>query len=168
MGVTVFLATVWQRCVMGVGVQSQMLRVPDALRVCLVETGQKGHFPAANTLFREGSDNAGVFLVMKGRVCMSMKSMPRLDRIFGSWSLLGLPSSFTGRPYSLTATAVTETNVAQVPREDFLRLMRERPDLCCEAMGILAREMSFIQSALVERQRTNASETTCRDDVAVG
>lgn len=168
MGVTVFLAAVWQRCAMGVDAQSQILKVSDALKACLVETGQRVHFSAANTLFVENGDNAGVFLVMKGRVCLSMKDMPGLNRIFCSRSLLGLPSSFTGRSYSLTATAVTETDVVQVPREDFLRLMGERRDLCREVMGILAKEMSFIQSALVERQRTNASLRTTQYTVGVG
>jgi hypothetical protein len=48
-----------------------------------------------------------------------MKSMPRLDRLLGSGSLLGLPSSFTGRPYSLTATAVTGADVVHVAQGDF-------------------------------------------------
>jgi CRP-like cAMP-binding protein len=86
----------------------------------------------------------------------------------GSWSVLGLPSSFTGRPYSLTAIAVSQTEVAKVAREDFLRLMGERPDLCREAVEMLAKEMSFIQSALVERQKKDASLRTTRYNVAVG
>jgi CRP-like cAMP-binding protein len=70
---------------------------------------------------------------------MSVRSLPRLDRLFGSGSVLGLPSSFTGRPYTLTATAITEADVVHVAREDFLLLMLERPDLCREATEMLGR-----------------------------
>ena len=148
--------------------QSQILKASNALKACLIATGERLHFSPADTLFLESGDNAGVFLVIRGSVCLSMENMPRVGRLLGSRALLGLPSSFTGRPYSLTATAVSETDIAQVAREDFLRLMGERPDLCREAMEMLAKEMSFIQSTLLERQRKNASVITSHPDVAIG
>jgi CRP-like cAMP-binding protein len=141
---------------MRVGSQSPILKASDALKASLIESGKKEHFSATSVLFREDGDNAGVFLVIKGKVCMSVKNLPRLDRLFGSGSVLGLPSSFTGRPYSLTATAVTEADVVQVEQEDFVRLMRERPELCREATEMLGREVTFIQSALAERRRQAA------------
>jgi CRP-like cAMP-binding protein len=98
---------------------------------------------------------------------MSVKRLPRLDRLFGSGSLLGLPSSFTGRPDTLTATATTETGVMHVSRGDFLLLMLERPDLCGEATEMLGREMTFIQAALAERLRQTASARTPGGDVVV-
>jgi hypothetical protein len=109
-GVTAWLGGMWhKRCIMSVGAQSLILKASDALKACLVQAGKKGSFPATNTLFREDGDNPGVFLVVKGKVCLSMKSMPRLDRLFGSGSLLGLPFRLTGRPYSLTAIAPPPT-----------------------------------------------------------
>lgn len=153
---------------MSVGARSHILKASDALKACLTEVGKKEHFSATNILFHEDGDNAGVFLVVKGKVCMSVKSLPRLDRLFGSGSLLGLPSSFTGRPYSLTATAVTEVVVVvHVGQEDFVRLMRERPELCREATEILGREVTFIQSALAERRRQAASSRISSGDVAL-
>jgi CRP-like cAMP-binding protein len=70
--------------------------------------------------------------------------------------VLGLPSTFTGHPYSLTATAVTTVEVMYVPQEAFVRLMRERPELCREATEMLGREVTFIRSALAERRREAA------------
>jgi hypothetical protein len=45
--------------------------------------------------------------------------------------------------------------------------MLERPDLCGEATEMLGREMTFIQSALAERQRQVGSARTSSDDLAV-
>jgi len=142
------------------GAPSLILKASEDLNACLVLIGKKEHLRAADILFREDGDNAGVFVVVGGTVCMSVKGLPGLDRLFGSGSVLGLPSSFTGRPYTLTATAITEADVVHVTQEDFLHLMLERPDLCREATEILGREMTFIQSALMERRRqTDARET---------
>ena len=156
-----------KRCIMNVGEQSLILKASDALKASLVEIGKKRHFPVTSTLFREDGDNAGVFLVVNGKVSLNMTRMPGLDRLFGSGSLLGLPSSFTGRPYSLSAIAVTKADVVHVAQGDFLSLMRERPNLCGEATVMLGREMTFIQSALAERLRQTASARTSGGDVAV-
>src|SRR5580704_4247204 len=127
-----------------VGAQSLILKASDALEVCLSEAGKKEHFSAAEILFREESSNAGVFLIAEGEVCLKVKNLPRLDRVFGSGSVLGLPSSFTGQPYSLTAVALTDADVVHVLHDDFIRLMREQPELCREATEMLGREVTFI------------------------
>jgi CRP-like cAMP-binding protein len=142
---------------MSVGTKNQILNASDSLKACLAEAGAKQKFSATTILFREDGDNAGVFLVIKGKVCLSVRSLPRLDRQFGIGSVLGLPSTFTGHPYSLTATAVTAVEVVHVPQEAFVHLMRERPELCREATEMLGREVTFIQSALAERRRETAS-----------
>jgi CRP-like cAMP-binding protein len=141
---------------MSVGTKNQILNASDALKACLAEVGIKQHYSVDSTLFREDGDNTGVFLVIKGKVCLSVRSLPRLDRKFGIGSVLGLPSTFTGHPYSLTATAVTAVEVVYVAQEAFVRLMRERPELCREATEMLGREVTFIQSALAERRKEAA------------
>jgi CRP-like cAMP-binding protein len=141
---------------MNVGAQNAMLKASDALSSCLIAIGKKERFPPTSILFREGDDNVGVFLVINGQVSLSLKKMRRLDRVFERLSVLGLPSSFTGRPYSLTATAITEADVVHVAQADFLSLMRNRLDLCHEATKMLGREMTFLHSALTERLRRTA------------
>jgi CRP-like cAMP-binding protein len=120
---------------MSVGAQSLILKASENLKACLVEIGTKKHLPTTDILFLEDDENAGVFLVVRGKVCLSMESMPKLDRLFASGSLLGLPSSFTGRPYTLTATAMTEAAAVHVTRKDFLCLMLKRPDLLPRSHG---------------------------------
>lgn len=139
-----------------VGAKSNILRVSDELKAALESAGRKRGFPRAHVLFREDGKSAGVFLVCKGKVLMGVGNMPKLDRAFSAGSLLGLPATFTGRPYSLTAVAVVQSDIVHVPREEFLQLMNERPELCREATDMLGRELTFIQSALAERCRQMA------------
>jgi CRP-like cAMP-binding protein len=152
---------------MSAGEQSLILKTSDFFNTCFTEMGKRKHLPEGGILFHEDVDNDGVFLVVGGAVCMSVKGITRLERLCGSGSVLGLPSSFTGRPYTLTATAITEADVVHVAREDFFRLMFERPDLCREATEILGREMSFIQSALAERRRQTPPPRISGVDLAV-
>lgn len=139
-----------------VGAKSNILRMSDELKAALESAGRKRGFPRAHVLFREDGKSAGVFLVCKGKVLMGVRNMPNLDRAFSAGSLLGLPATFTGRPYSLTAVAAVQSDIVHVPREEFLQLMHERPDFCREATDMLGRELTFIQSALAERCRQMA------------
>src|ERR1035437_2330570 len=90
-----------------VGVKSNILKVSDELKAGLESAGRKRELPPAHVLFREDGESAGVFLVFKGKVLMGVRNLPELDRVFSGGSLLGLPATFTGHPYSLTTvTAV--------------------------------------------------------------
>ena len=77
-----------------------------------------------------------------------MPAAPHLDRVFSAGSILGLPSTFVGKPYSLTAACSTDCEVARIGKKQFLELMTRRLDLCREATDILSREVAFLFSAL--------------------
>lgn len=137
---------------------SNILKVSPELKSALEVAGRKERFSPSQRLFQEDGGNVGVFLVTKGKVCMTVKDLSKLDRTFAASSLLGLPSTFTSHPYSLTATAVTEVDAVHVSQEDFLQIMREQSGLCREAMEMLGREVSFIQAALSQRRKQLAAK----------
>ena len=140
-----------------VGPKANILKVSAKLKASLLGAGTLESYPAKSTLFHIDQEAAGVFLVMKGKVCLSLPDLPKLNRVFASGSLLGLPATFTGHNYSLDATTVSEAEILHVGREAFLQLMAGRPEFCREAADILSREVSFIQGALAERRRTKSS-----------
>ena len=150
----------------GVAMKNNILRVSSEFDSVLQSTGCREHFPSAHVLFEEEGKNDGVFLVCKGKVLLGIRSLPKFDRVFSAGSLLGLPSTFGGRPYSLTAITKTRSEVVHVAREDFLQLMHDCPDLCREATDTLGREVRFIKSALAKRHRqlakVSSSESTVR------
>ena len=119
-------------------------------------------------MFREDQDNAGVFFLLTGKILMSVRGLPNLDRLLSGGSVLGLPSSFTSHPYSLSAQAISECDAIHVPQGVFLDLMRERTDLCRECTDMLGREVTFIQAALAERRKVAGSKKISSRKVAVG
>ncbi len=111
------------------------------------------HYRSKHRLFAEDQENEGVYLVLKGKVCLSVKDLEKLDRVFPPVRFLGVPATFTGHPYSLAAAAVTDAEVLHVGRSAFLDLMTQQPELCREATDMLSREVTFIHAALAERRR---------------
>ena len=137
-----------------VGTKPNILKVSAKLKKTLTNAGKVEQYPSQHRLFDVDEANAGVFLVAKGKVCLSLRECPQFDRIFNSGSLLGVPATFTGHSYSLAATAVTKAEVVHVDRQKFLEVMTNQPELCREATDMLSREVSFIHTALAERRRT--------------
>ena len=136
-----------------VGSKSNILKVSTKLKKGLTDAGVVKHYSPEKQLFDVDQPNQGVFLVVKGKVRLSVKDLEKLDRVFSTGSLLGVPATFVGRPYSLAAVAVTDADVLHVEREAFLDIMAKQPELCREATDMLSREVSFIHTALAERRR---------------
>jgi CRP-like cAMP-binding protein len=142
-----------------VGNLSQTLSAPVLLRTALADMGTTERFDAHSVLFHAGQKNAGVFLICAGQLCLEVPGVPQLNRTFSAGSVLGLPSTFSERPYSLTAVSETDSEVVHVSKKKFLDLMKAEPDLCREATDILSREVTFIMSALRGQRSSVASVT---------
>jgi CRP-like cAMP-binding protein len=136
-----------------VGPLCQTLVAPAALRAGLEKIGQSEHFPPQSALFHVGDENVGVYVISSGRVYLEVPGVPRLTRVFSTGSVLGLPSTFSEKPYSLNAVSTTECAIIHVSKKKFLELMKAQPDLCREATEILTAEIGFIYSALREQSR---------------
>jgi len=131
-----------------VGQLCQTLLASVDLAKALNGRGEYKHFPSKSFLFHAGDKNEGIFLVCSGKVCLQVPGVPHLDRTFSTGSVVGLPSTFSGNPYSLTAVCVTQCEVARIGRKKFLDLMKAHPDLCRDATDMLSRELAFILSAV--------------------
>ncbi len=140
-----------------VGPASNILSAPPDLQNSLETLGQVTQVSAGSVIFKTGDENLGVFLIRKGKVCLRVEDLPLLDRVFPAGSLLGLPATFTGSQYSLTAIAVANSEVLRVPRDKFLHLMQEKPILCQQAADMLSREVAFIQTAVTQRMHSLVS-----------
>ncbi|HXZ81209.1 MAG TPA: cyclic nucleotide-binding domain-containing protein [Terriglobales bacterium] len=103
--------------------------------------------PRGTVVFRRGEPNSGAFLIRKGGVRLFLRNARGIvisDRWMGPRSLLGLPSTFNQRAYSLDAEALEDVELISISSpalHDFVRdCSRGR-----EVLEILAREVSAIQ-----------------------
>jgi len=100
----------------------------------------------------QGDEPAGVFLVCSGRVRLFIRNpltgAITFDRVAEPGSLLGLPAAFGDRPYSMTAEAAEETEVAFVERPMFLEMMRNDGQLCMRCLQLLSDEVRIAREAI--------------------
>lgn len=106
--------------------------------------------PKGSILFRRGGSPRGVFIVRAGRIGLYLdyesKALPR--RTFGPGAIVGLPASVSGNPYSLTAEAIHESELAFVPRHALIQCLKDNPTLGFEVINMLSSEICDMRSML--------------------
>ena len=105
--------------------------------------------PAGAVLFRRGEEPSGIFLVREGKVRLSLDDTRHFPpKILGSGSIIGLPATLSGSPYSLTAEVVEDAELGFVPRKALMRFLRSNPALCFQLMQTLSEEISDMRAAI--------------------
>ena len=79
----------------------------------------------------------GVFLVREGKVSLRLDGVGIATRTLGPGSLLGLPATQNGRPYSLTAMVTKDSRLDFISREAVLLILHSDTLVCFQALHIL-------------------------------
>jgi CRP/FNR family transcriptional regulator, cyclic AMP receptor protein len=93
-------------------------------------------YPKAVILFTEQEIARGVFLLSKGRVKLTMTSSEGKSvilRIAEPGEVLGLHAVVSGQPYQASAETLESCEVIFIPRQAFLRFLRDNPEACLSA-----------------------------------
>jgi len=119
-------------------------RIPTKLYARLREVAIPTLKKKGTALFRCGEAAKGAYLIRSGQVRLSLAKSPFIypSRLLGSGSVVGLPASFSGEPYSLTATAAKDCRVDFIPRARLLNLFRHDPQVGYQIVRILSEEIS--------------------------
>jgi CRP-like cAMP-binding protein len=108
--------------------------------------------PKGAALFQRGDKPSGVYLIRSGQVSLGLDCDNPVypARILGPNAIVGLPASVSGNAYSLTATAVEDSELAFVPRNALVTCLKKNPAFCFQVMDILSDEIADIRSAFRE------------------
>ena len=131
---------------------------PEALQRLSKITGS-ATYPKGATLFVEGQEARGVFILCTGHVKLSTSSSDGktlILRISEPGDLLGLPATISGRAYEVTADVIEPTQANFISRTDFLNFLRDYG----EAALRVAQELSeTYQSAFAEMRTIGLSHS---------
>lgn len=100
-------------------------------------------FPADATLFVEGQNPRGVFLLCTGKVKLSTSSRDGkvlILKMAGAGEMLGLSAAISGTEYELTAETAVPCQVNFVPREPLLDLLARHGEAGLRSAQALSRE----------------------------
>lgn len=118
------------------------------LRESLSACGEPQLLEPGTILFQQGETVKGIYVVNSGKVRLSLTDSDGVsapDRMAQQGSVLGLPATMGGSPYTLTARVQERSEVVFVDRERALSLLRQNPTLCFEVVEILAQEVSHMR-----------------------
>jgi len=131
----------------------ETLGVPDTIKFTTV-------YPKGSLLYVEGERPRGVFILCKGRVKLTTSSSEGktlITKMSETGEILGAGETILGNPYQVSAETVEPCQVTFVRREDFMRLLNERPDTCMRTVQQLS---AMVMSAQREIRSLGLSQTT--------
>jgi len=130
---------------------TQPFGTTPALSEALTSLGDTQTGETGRTLFRNGDQPSGIFLLLEGSVELTLAEHGvYYRRTVGPGSVLGLPATMCLKPYSLTAQVVEPLTYVFVRCEIVKEFLRTRPDLCFQVVEILAREVREMRHATSE------------------
>lgn len=136
------------------GVSAEVEQLLESLGTSLTKT--KGE-----TLFQQGDEPQGIFLVKSGsavlRLCNGSEAVS-FRRAVGPGSVLGLPSVLGKQPCSVTATVTRDAEVTFIPAKSMVALFRDNAPACIEALRALSQEVATMRTLAAEHKRRAVSK----------
>jgi CRP-like cAMP-binding protein len=105
----------------------------------------------AQTVFSEGDEGIGFYVVLAGRVKvfkLSMDGKEQILHIFGPGEPFGEVPVFSGQKFPASAATMEESRLLFFPRDSFVNLVRKTPDLALNMLAILSRRLRRFASLI--------------------
>jgi CRP-like cAMP-binding protein len=115
---------------------------------------EKRAFKAGATLFSEGEDADGGFLVLEGEVSLSVNGQ---ERRVGPGALIGETAMIAEVSRAATAKAASDVATLRIPRATFRRVLGEFPEAAAKVRALTAARVGKLFGAL-ERVRVREFE----------
>lgn len=103
-------------------------------------------------LFRRDEAGESVYLVLTGqvRLLLALSTTDGMEFLARPGSFVGLPAAFSNEPYSMTAIACKEAELAVMSRDRFCDMIASNPNLALDVLRILAAETRTARMAIVD------------------
>jgi CRP/FNR family transcriptional regulator len=153
-------------CLSALRIQTGLLgRLDAADRDYLEKNGNQREYGRKETVFREGAEADGVYLVSRGSLKI-YKTGPngheQILRIAGPGELAGYRALLAGETYSASADAREPSQVTYFSKRLFSDLFRRSPSAAEAFIEALAKELRQTRERLLERRDQDASARLAR------
>jgi CRP-like cAMP-binding protein len=112
----------------------------------IAKTIRTRNFKAGDTIFKEGEEGVGFFIISKGKVEVTRAGTHLAtqgpDGFFGEMALLD------NHRRSATVKALEDTECLAIMRSDFLAEVRNNPDLAIEMLAVMSKRIRELDEKL--------------------
>lgn len=125
--------------------------LPPAALKGLAAITSAATYPKGATLFVEGQNPRGVFVVCTGRVKLSTSSADGktlILRVADPGEVLGVAETLSGKPYQATADVLDPAQANFISREDFLSFLREHGEAALRIAQQLGEDYHLVLSEM--------------------
>ena len=117
--------------------------------------------PKGTALFHRDDPGDAMFFIESGRIRISVKDADGHDTVLaemGSGDFFGEMAMLDGQMRSADATAIEETKLAVLAREDFRSFIRKKPDVALGLLTAMTRRLRRTDNLLRHRISRNVNE----------
>lgn len=104
------------------------------------------HFEPGSTVFEEGDEGVGFYLITKGRV-EATRAGTKLNEL-GAGDFFGEMALLDGHRRSATVKALEPTDTLALMRADFIAEVKNSPDIAIEMLEVLSRRVRDLDERL--------------------
>jgi CRP/FNR family transcriptional regulator len=118
--------------------------LPDNQLNAIREIAVEKQFNKGQTIFSEGDQTKGFFVVVEGRVKIykvSSEGKEQILHIFETGQSFGEVTVFTGRQLPANAQALAKTRLLFFPRRAFIDLISANPSLALNLLAIMSKKL---------------------------
>jgi len=108
-------------------------------------------FRKNNIVFVQGAPAASFYVVAAGYIKVSKGSAEGKEliiKVMRPGDLVGEAAAVLGRPYPASAQALTDAAAVEVPRRDFIALVKSEPPLALNMLGALSIRLNQLSAVL--------------------
>ncbi len=94
-----------------------------------------------DTIFNDGDKALGFYIVFDGKVKIykvSYEGREQILHIFGNYQIFGEVPVFSNRVFPATATTLVDSEIVFIPKDEFIRLIRQHPKIALQIIGVLS------------------------------
>jgi CRP/FNR family transcriptional regulator len=123
---------------------------PDEIRA-IAEIAIEKHFPEGATLFHEGEESQGMFLIAQGQVKICKTSPAGREMtiaVDSAPSTVAELPLFDGGPYPASVVAIDEVTGLLLEKRGFIALCRRYPDVALKMLAVVGRRLRHLVGTL--------------------
>lgn len=118
----------------------------------LAENKKYLNFLKGQILFKEGMQPFGIYCIAKGKVKLSRlgeSGKEHIVRLANLGDMVGYRALILNEPYRATAQTIEDSDICFIPRDYFLDMLKNNPDLANKLLQKLSNDLKYAENQIV-------------------